>query len=154
HAEAKSLRASIETERDHQVQTCEKNEKNVRDQLASSRRALKDLNKSSRDDSDMTDVRNHLHDEIAALEQVTRDKERECRHVIPADFEIKLAKARLLESWPERRRETLKKIERGEARDRKHGDIDDIGYRKPVDGQEKDIPVGEQAMRQMAIRME
>ena len=37
----------------------------------------------------------------------------------------------------------------GRARERKHGDVEDIGYRLLVDDQEKDISVGEQAARQM-----
>src|SRR5262249_36808701 len=58
--------------------------------------------------------------------------------------------AHLLEHWPERRRQTLNKIAQGHARFRTHGDVDDIGYRKLVNDQEKDISIGEQALRQMA----
>src|SRR5262252_4953693 len=58
HNEAKSLRTSVETERNHQIQSCEKEEKRVSEQLASARRALKHLNKSSsREDSDTGNAR-------------------------------------------------------------------------------------------------
>ena len=56
---------------------------------------------------------------------------------------------RLVEQWPERRKEIARIIEKGRARDRKHGDIDDIGYRRIAKDPEKDIAGGEQAVRQM-----
>jgi hypothetical protein len=149
--ETKSLRASIEQERKHEINSCEQQESNLREQLDSARRGLKDLNAASPSDTaDMASARRSLHTTISALEKVVRDRKRECEQTIPTSFEIKLAKAHLLENWPDQRESTLRRIDQGHARERKHGDVEDIGYRKLVDDQEKDISVGEQAARQMA----
>jgi len=149
--DAKSLRSSIEQERKHEVERCEKNESDLRQQLEAVRRGLKDLNRSSPpDNSDIASSRTTLHTNITALEKVLRDKKRECEQTIPVSFEIKLAKAHLLENWPEQRERTDRLIDQGRAREREHGDIEDIGYRKLADNQDKDIAVGEQAARQMA----
>jgi len=150
--EASKLRSTIENEKKQRMTTCERDEKRLRAQLDSARKGLKKLNGAGpRDNRDMALSRERLHNSITALEQNRRDKRRECEHYIPAEFEIKLAKVHLLERWPERRDETIRKIEEGGARERKHGDIDDIGYRKLVDDQERDIAIGQQAVRQMTL---
>src|SRR5215475_11269768 len=148
--EARQLRSSIEKEKKQEVDKCESDEKRLRAQLDSARYGLKKLNDAApRDNRDMALSRDRLHNNIAALEQNLRDKKRDCEHSIPAEFDIKLTKAYLLERWPDRRERTIRKIEEGRARERKHGDVDDIGYRKLVDEQEKDITVGQQAVRQI-----
>ena len=143
-SEAKSLRSTIEQNRKQQIASCEADEARMRTKLGTARKTLRELDASS------NDTRSKLHVEIAALERVLRDRKRECERTIPASFEIQLAKAHLLEQWPERRLETTRTIDRGLARKRKHGDVEDIGYRAIVDDPEKDIAVGEQASRQMA----
>jgi Peptidase family M48 len=148
--EVKLLRPSIEQEKKQEIDRCEKDEKRLQAQLESVRKGLKILNETApRDTRTMATSRDSLHSNITALEQNLRDKKRECEHTIPATFQLKLAKVRLLEQWPQRRNETIRKIEQGRARQRKHGDVEDIGYRKLVDEQEKDIAVGQQAVRQM-----
>jgi len=146
----KLLRSMVDQQRKQQIETCEKDEKRLHGQLESARKGLKELNDSSpRDTRAMSAVRNNLHGNIAALEQVLRNKRGECEHMIPAAFESQLAKVRLLERWPQRREQTVRKIEEGRARERKHGDVDDIGYRKLAEDQEKDIALGEEGIRQM-----
>jgi len=148
--DVKLLRPAIEHDRKQEIENCEKNKKHLQSQLESVRGGLKVLNTSApRDTPTMAASRDDLHRNITALEQTLRDKKRECEHTLPATYELKLAKVRLLEEWPKRREETIQKIEEGRARERKHGDVDDIGYRKLVDEQEKDITVGQQAVRQI-----
>ena len=148
--ELKSLRSAIEQEQKKEIETCQRDEKRLRAQLKSARKGLKELNDSASHDSRaMATVRRNLHNNIAALEQTLHVKKAECEHTIPAKFEIKLAKVYLLERWPERREKTARRIDEGRARERKHGDVDDIGYRKLVEGQEKDVALGEQAIRQI-----
>jgi hypothetical protein len=150
--EARGLRSTIENEKKQQIETCERDEKRLRAQLDSARYGLKKLNDAApRDNRAIALNRESLHNNIAALEQSLRDKKRDCEQFIPAEFEIKLAKAHLLERWPGRRAQTIRKIEEGRARDRKHGDVDDIGYRKLVDDQERDVAIGQQAVRQMTL---
>jgi hypothetical protein len=147
----KSLRSAVQEERDQELDTCRKDVKRSKSQLDSARKGLKALNaESPRDTRTMAVARQNLHTEISALERILRDKERECKHTIPATFEIKLAKVDLLKRWPQRREQTARLIDGGRSRERKHGDVDDIGYRKLIEGQDKDIAVGEQAIRQMA----
>ena len=148
--DVKLLRPAIEHDRKQEIENCEKNKKHLQSQLESVRGGLKVLNTSApRDTPTMAASRDDLHRNITALEQTLRDEKRECEHTLPATYELKFAKVRLLEEWPKRREETIQKIEEGRARERKHGDVDDIGYRKLVDEQEKDITVGQQAVRQI-----
>jgi len=148
--ELRSMRSTLERERDEGLRACQKEEKDLRKQLATARKGLTELNQSApRDNTAMADARKHLHDQIPALEKVIHDKKEQCEHGIPAAFEIKLSKVRLLQRWPKRRDETNRKIEAGLSRQRKYGDIDDIGYRKLVDEQDKDIALGEQALREL-----
>jgi Peptidase family M48 len=148
--EVSLLRRDVEEDKKQQMETCAKDRKGLHRELDAVRRGLKLLNDTApRDTRTMATSRDTLHSNITALEQALRDNERYCEHTIPATFELKLAKVHLLEQWPRRRAETIRKIEEGRARARRHGDVDDIGYRKLIDDQEKDIAVGQQAVRQM-----
>ena len=148
--ELRSLRSATKHDRDQQLEACRKDEGRLKKELDSARTELKGLNKSSsRDTGDMANHRASLHVQIAALERTLQNRKSEREQIIPAAFEIKLAKLRLVEQWPERRKEIARIIEKGRARDRKHGDIDDIGYRRIAKDPEKDIAGGEQAVRQM-----
>lgn len=149
-SELKSLRSSIEERRDHLIDACKKEEERLKNEIGGARKKLNEMNgSSSRDTGSMAEVRSRLHAAIAAAEEALRKTEMECEPVLSAAFEIKIAKLRVLEEWPERREEIVRAIEEGRARGRKYGDIEDIGYRKLFDGQEKDIAVGEQAVRRM-----
>jgi Zn-dependent protease with chaperone function len=149
--DVKSLRSTIEKERGEQTEICRKDVKRYKKQLEWARKGLKALNAASaRDTRTAAGARSNLHSEIAALEINLRDKKQECEHTIPAIYEIKLSKVDLIERWPRQRDRTDRVIEEGRARQRKHGDVDDIGYRKLADDQEKDITAGEQAFRQMS----
>jgi len=148
--EIKSLKSAIEQERSQQLDTCHKDEKDVRSRLDTARAGLKALNAAApRDTRIMAAARLNLHTEITALEKNLHDKRRECDHTIPAAFEVRLAKVDLLEQWPDQNAHTIQMIEKGRARERKHGDVEDIGYRKLTDDQDKDIEVGQQALRQI-----
>jgi len=148
--ELRSLRSTIEHERDQEIEKSHKSEEGLKDELGSAQKKLQQLNESSsRDTRSMARDRASLHIEVAALERAIHNKEVEREHDIPAAFDNKLAKLHVAEHWPERREEILRRIEDGQARRRKHGDIDDIGYRKLASDQQEDIEVGQQAVRQM-----
>jgi hypothetical protein len=150
--ELKSLSSRMRHERDEQIEARRQEEKHLEDELDAARQKLKYINKSSSRDTLLTARhRADLHTEIAAIEHTLQSKKMERENFIPAAFEIKLSKLRLVERWPERRGEVARRIKDGRARERKHGDIEDIGFRKLVDDQRKDIPIGEQAVRQMAF---
>jgi Peptidase family M48 len=145
-----ALRARIEQERDEKLAAAKKTEEGWKKTLAADRRELEAVNKqSSSDTEEDAKRRSSLHIEIAALERGIRDKKAEQEHSIPAAYELKLSKVWLAKHWPERRSEILREIEEGRGRARRHGDVEDIGYRKLVKDSEKDIETGKQAARQM-----
>ncbi len=148
--ELRALRSKIEQERDERIEALRKTEETWKKQLASDRHDLETLNKASSTDSEDGERRRAaLHIEIAALERGIRDKALERERTLPAQYELQLTKLWLVERWPERRTEILQRIGEGQARNRRHGDAVDIGYRKLVNDPEKDIETGEQAARQM-----
>jgi len=147
--DVKSLKSQVEKERTQQIDASNKEKKRWKQQLDSARKDLRDLNKSSsRDSVDMTERRANLHRQIDAAEDALRKNEAERQRIMTA-AEIKLAKLKLVEEWPGRRERILREIEQGRARDRKRGDVEDIGHRKLVKNQEQDIPLGEQGVRQL-----
>jgi hypothetical protein len=148
--EVESFRDEIEDQRDHRIEACKNDKASLRKQLDTARENLKQLNTSSASRSSaITESRKRLHALIGSAEQALQHKEIECEAAIPAEFEIKLAKLRLVEDWPGRRQEIMTRIETGRAHERKYGDVHDIGYREFFDGQEEDVALGEQAVRQM-----
>ena len=148
--ELKSLRSRIEHDRDEALENAKNLEERWKKQLNDARGELEELNKfSSFDTPGIAGRRVELHVEIAALERSIRDKVNEREHSIPEAFDAQLTKLWLIEHWPERREEILHRIEQGDARKRKHGDAEDIGYRLLTKDQEKDIETGAQAARQV-----
>lgn len=149
HGDLKSLKSQVEKQRTEQIETNNKEKKRWKQQLDSVRKQLQGLNKSkSSDTGDMAERRANLHRQVDAAEDAIRKNEAE-RQQIMATAEIKLAKLKLVEEWPSRRERIVREIEQDRARDRKRGDVEDIGHRKLVKNQEEDIAVGEQGVRQM-----
>lgn len=75
--------------------------------------------------------------------------ETERKHGVPVAYDNKLAKIDLMEKWPAKRKEIEALVDSGEARQRRYGEVEDIGVRVIKEGQEKDIKVGEDAIREM-----
>lgn len=144
------LRSSIELERDEKLNSLKRTEEEWKGKLAAARREIDALNKASSADSAVARLRREqLHLDIASLERGIQEKSKEREQRVPAAYEAQLAKVWLLERWPDRRAEIEHRIDEGKARERRHGDVEDIGYRKLARNPEKDIEVGEQAVRQM-----
>jgi peptidase M48-like protein len=149
HSHLKSLKSQVERERTEQIEVSNKDKKRLKKQLDSARKQLHDLNKSkSSDTAEMAEKRVNLHRQVETSEEAIRKNEAE-RQQILATAEIKLAKLKLAEEWPGRREQIRREVEQGQARDRKRGDVDDIGHRKLVKNQEEDIAIGEMGVRQM-----
>jgi hypothetical protein len=143
--ELKSLRSDIQEQRSKLIDACKREEARLKEQRDAARRQLRDLN----DTRATAETRAGLHRIVDASEEPLRKTRMECEPAISAAFEVKRTKLRVAKDWPGRRDEILRAIDAGRARKRKLGDIEDIGYRKFFDGQEKDVSTGEQAMRQM-----
>ncbi len=149
-ARLRSVRSAIERERAEKIDQCRDARKYSQHELSTARKELNEINGSaSRDTDSMAARRETLHVQIADQEHAIGNSAIECDHLIPGAFEVKLAKLHLIEYWPRRRDEIARRIEDGRARERKHGDIDDIGYRRIVKKPEEDIAVGQQAAQQM-----
>lgn len=149
-SELKALRSRIEEERDRKIAELRQREDDWKKKLVIHRQELETLNKlGSKDTESAARQRSALHVEITALERCIHDASREREHTIPATYQLQLTKLWLAEHWPSRRAEIRQQIENGQARSRRHGDAEDIGYRRLVKNPEQDIPAGEQAARQM-----
>jgi DNA repair exonuclease SbcCD ATPase subunit len=152
-SELKALRSSIEEERDRKIQQLKQLEQGWKKKLAASRNELQELNRQASEDTEEVALkRADLHREIASLERVINEKAIERERTIPTTYELQLAKIWLAEHWPERREEIRQQVESGDARERRHGDAEDIGYRRLVKNPEEDIPAGEQTARQTNCR--
>lgn len=149
-AELKALRSRIEEERDRKISELRQRENDWKKKLIVQRQELETLNKFTSEDTEAAARRRSaLHVEIAALERCIHDAAIEREHTIPTRYELQLTKLWLAEHWPSRRAEIRQQIEEGDARRRRHGDAEDIGYRRIVKNPEDDIAAGEQAARQM-----
>ena len=150
HEEFGNLRSRIEHERDEKIEASRKQEKQWKSELAAARSELGKLNRGRSVDTPGAGARRtQLHIDIGALERGIPEKVHEQEVTIPGEYNKQLAKLWLIEHWPGQRDEITRRIEQGSRRERRHGDVDDIGYRHIAKDPEEDIEVGRQAARQM-----
>src|SRR6187399_1323773 len=146
----RDLRSRIEHERDEKLEASKKTEKQWKRELDAAREELAELNRMrSVDTPGGRARREQLHVDIAALERGIQEKTEEHDITIPAEYDKHLTKLWLIEHWPEERSEILVHIDQGKGRQRPHGDVEDIGYRRIVKDPTADIATGRQAVRQM-----
>jgi len=144
------FRKDLEEEEKAEKKGLEREEKELKQQIKELRKQLDALNKSrSRDDSEMALKRSELHCRIAALEATQNAKKAERENGLPVIYDNKQAKVDLIEKWPAQKAEIILALESGDARKRRHGDVEDIGIRVLKEGQEKDIKTGKEAIREM-----
>jgi len=149
--ELRSLQAAIRKDRDEALDASKRIQESFRRRLEAARDELRRLNASSSTDAEPIAARRAaLHREISELEASMRSQD-ELDRVIPAAFEIKSAKLYLIERWPGRRAEIIRRIEAGAARRRTHGDVDDVGYRKLVKDPQEDSGMALDLVRQMTL---
>jgi Zn-dependent protease with chaperone function len=70
------------------------------------------------------------------------------QHAIPIAYANKEAKLDLIENWPSDLKNIKEEIASGAYRNRRWGDVQDIGKRTIVPGQQDDLKMGEQAVKQ------
>ena len=145
-----ALRKELATEREAETERLKKEEKDLDARLDTLRDQLKSLNKEASSDTEkMADRRKTVHCEILRLEKMRAEKRVEREHGMPVAFDNKLAKADLIQQWPAKKAEIDHLIAAGRAHERRFGDVEDIGVRKISTDQEKDIKLGEEAVRNM-----
>ncbi|HZT68378.1 MAG TPA: M48 family metallopeptidase [Terriglobia bacterium] len=71
------------------------------------------------------------------------------QHAIPVAYENRQAKLELIQNWPSDLKTIKEEIANGSYRNRRWGDVKDIGFRTIVPGQKDDIPLGQEEVRQM-----
>lgn len=151
-AELNAYRKQLDKERKSEQERLRNEEKDLDKHLAELREQLKSLNReASSDSAKSAEVRQKVHCEILRLEKVHREKRVERETGMPVAFDNKLAKVDLIEKWPGLRRSIVKSIAEGKARQRAYGDIEDIGVREVGKDQEKDIKLGDEALRDMKL---
>lgn len=127
-------------------------EKELERKIRGLRETLTSLNKEASEDTPrMKERRDALHCDILRLDKSRGEKRIEREKGIPVAFENKRAKLKLVEQWPLKKKEILLSIQQGKARQRTFGDVDDIGVRKISENQEKDIKLGEDAIRELKL---
>ncbi|MFM2126046.1 MAG: hypothetical protein RL328_2497, partial [Acidobacteriota bacterium] len=150
--ELDDLRKQLGNERKAEEKRLKAEQKELETKLKDLRDQLKSLNRETSEDSpQMTARRQSIHCEIIALEKRLREKRVEISNGMPNSFENKLAKIDLIEQWPARKKSIDAAIASGRARQRPYGDVEDIGFREISKDQEKDIKLGEDALKEMKL---
>ncbi|MDA2935079.1 M48 family metallopeptidase [Acidobacteria bacterium AH-259-D05] len=148
--ELDQFRKNLKREEKAEKARLKREEKVLDKQLKGLRKQLADLNKErSRDTEGMRIQRSALHCQIETLEKQLKHTNTVREHGLPLSYDNKLAKVDLIEKWPAKKEEIAKTLNSGQARERRFGDVEDIGVRVLKEGQEKDIKVGEEAIRDM-----
>ena len=149
HDDVRALRSRLEQERDAAIHTSEDREKTWKQEVAAAKHELAALNAKASTDSEAAALkRSRLHVEIAARERSIQESVRE-RDQLVRNYDLQFTKLWLADRWPGRRAEVQEQIQHGQGRDRRHGDVEDTGYRTLAKDSEKDIETGKQAVRQM-----
>lgn len=144
------FKESLEKEKATEKARLEKEEIVLKKEIEVLRQQLSKLNKeSSSDTEEMKSRRQNLHCQILTLERKLKQKHTEHTHGLSVIYDNKLAKLELIQKWPTKQKEIAALIASGNARERRFGDVEDIGIRKVGEGQEKDIRLGEESLQQL-----
>lgn len=128
--EIKEVEARLNEERDAEQARLKKDEDRIEKELKAARRRLEDLNKkASRDDAETQKQRTEIHCEVLRLEAELAKTKTEREKGVPILYQNKFAKLDLIQKWPAIRAGIEKKIEAGRARERRYGNVEDIGIR-------------------------
>lgn len=148
--EVEEFKRQLEKEKEAEKKRLEQEEKQLKSQIEQARNQLDKLNKSaSRDTEEMTAERRKLHCHLLKLENEQRLKQATREQGLPVAYDNKRAKLDLIAQWPAKQQEITQLIAQGRARERRYGDVDDIGIRKIGEGQEKDVKLGQDAINEM-----
>jgi predicted Zn-dependent protease len=93
--------------------------------------------------------RNAIHCRIQNLEFLKSESEVLYRNAIPTAYDNLQAKLELIEKWPTEYRATQQEIASGAYRNRRWGDVKDIGFRQIASDQQDDIKTGQRAIEEM-----
>lgn len=149
-SEIEAFRVRLEKERNAEKKRLEREEQQLKKQADDTKRQLDTLNKrASRDDETMAEERRKIHCHLLKLENEMNQKKAEREHGLPVSYDNKRAKLDLIQRWGAKKREIADLIASGRARSRQYGNVEDIGLRTIAEGQEKDVKLGQDAVKEM-----
>jgi hypothetical protein len=93
--------------------------------------------------------RDSLHCQIANLRKMQSEARVLETHGIPIAYNNREAKLKLIQNWPTDVKQIRTELANGSYRNRRWGDVQDIGFRTIAKGQRDDIKLGQQAIQQM-----
>ncbi len=146
----KALRKQLNQEEKAEKKRLKNQVKALKSEVKAAKAALSKLNRSpSQDDAEAALQRNDLQCRILGLEKEIAQKRTEQKQGLPTAFDNREAKLDLIRQWPLQKAQIEERIASGKARERRFGDVEDIGFRTLSEGQEKDIRTVEESIRQM-----
>ncbi|HEY7679224.1 MAG TPA: M48 family metalloprotease [Terriglobia bacterium] len=144
------VRKRLKSEEDRKKDDLKNKVKGFEKQIEQAQAELKKLSKESATDTEQVKAQRHdLHCRIQGLQSQLADTRIELQNGVPVEYENLQAKLDLLEKWPAAYREISRQSESGQARARRWGDVEDIGFRVIQENQEDDIKDGQEAVQQM-----
>jgi Zn-dependent protease with chaperone function len=145
-AELKSVREGLKRAGEICVSRFKEKSKQYGREIEQAQKQLKDKG------GKITETERHdLHCRIQNLRALQSQTEVLAKHAIPIAYENRKAKLDLIEQWPAKFKEISKQLEDGTYRNRRWGDVEDIGFREIEKDQEKDIKTGQDAIREMKV---
>jgi hypothetical protein len=154
-AEIKMVDDQLHKDKNSEQARLKKEEDRLEKDLKAARKRLDELNnKESRDNEETSKQRTLIHCEVLRLEDDLAKTKTERDKGVPIVFQNKFAKLDLIQKWPAVRVEIEEKVELGHARDRRFGNVEDIGVRdlgieNLAEKQHQDIKMGQDAIREM-----
>jgi beta-barrel assembly-enhancing protease len=154
-AEIDNVTTQLKKDQRTEENRLKKEEDRIKKETAAARQRLNGLNKeASKDNASAAAARRQLHCEVLRLEDELRKTKLQREKGLPIAYQNKLAKLDLIQKWPTLRQEIERNIKEGRARERRFGDIDDIGVRdldieNIAEKQQSDIKTGKDAIDEM-----
>ena len=154
-AEVETIERQLKREQEAEQNRLKKEEERIEKELKTARRHLQEINRrASRDDAETAKQRGEMHCQVERLETQLAKVKTEREKGVPISFQNKFAKLESIQKWPAVRADIERKIEEGRARERRYGDVEDIGFRNLgienlAQRQYDDIKTGQDAIREM-----
>ncbi len=152
------IKKQLDAEKESEQKRLKQEEEKFGQQAKQVRERLKHLGKSSsRDTPQLAEERKVLQCRILDMESQERKTKTARDHGVPVSYQNKLAKLELIQRWPALREEIERHIEAGQARQRRFGNVEDIGVRDLLiedlpEKQAKDVKLGQDAVKEMSAQ--
>jgi Skp family chaperone for outer membrane proteins len=152
-SEFQRARKQLEAEKTAEKQRLDNEYNHLQKRVAALHKRLDAINRAGSHDTEaQSRHRQELHEQLRTLQTELRQKDLERRHGLESSYDNRFAKLDLLEQWPARQREIERTIASGTARQRRHGNIEDVGVRQLDSGDpSRDIKLGDDSLRELRM---